>query len=258
MNELMHMPSVTLLALDSSTASMSVAIVRDGQVLDSFTTFTERNHSVRVVSEIKEILSRSGIRVEDLDGIAIGQGPGSYTGVRIGVTAAKTLAWAWRKPLIGVSSLEALAYSAWLKLDSGKAAQPECWIVPLMDARRGQVYTALYAAVKDAGWHRANEDGIRLFADWTVRLKENAVNGADPVKVWLVGDVATHGAVIAEAQASFGGFRTLACDLDAGALGLLAERKYRSGQRDDVHAFVPNYTQLAEAEAKLMSASRGE
>ena len=136
MTERMHKTSVTLLALDSSTASMSVAIVRDGEVLDSFTTFTERNHSVRVVSEIKEILSKNGIRGEDLDGIAIGKGPGSYTGVRIGVTAAKTLAWAWRKPLIGVSSLEALAYSAWLKADSGADARGECWIVPLMDARR--------------------------------------------------------------------------------------------------------------------------
>lgn len=250
--------TVTLLALDSSTASMSVAIVRDGQVLDSFTTFTERNHSVRVVSEIKEILTRNGIRGEELDGIAIGQGPGSYTGVRIGVTAAKTLAWAWRKPLIGVSSLEALAYSAWLKADSGVSDQPEAWIVPLMDARRGQVYTARYVAGKDSQWHRVNEDGIRLIADWTVRLKELAENGANAIEVWLVGDVTTHEAVIAEARSSFGGFRALACDLDAGALGLLAERKYRSGQRDDVHTFVPNYTQLAEAEAKLLSASRGE
>ncbi len=250
--------NVTLLALDSSTASMSVAIVRDGQVLDSYTTFTERNHSVRVVSEIKEILSRNGIRGEDLDGIAIGQGPGSYTGVRIGVTAAKTLAWAWRKPLIGVSSLEALAYSAWLKAGMGVGNQPESWIVPLMDARRGQVYTARYVAGKDSEWHRASEDGIRLIADWTVRLKEHAENGAEPVEVWLAGDVTTHEAVIAEARASFAGFRAVSCDLDAGALGLLAERKYRSGQRDEVHSFVPNYTQLAEAEAKLLSASRGE
>ncbi|WP_027087636.1 tRNA (adenosine(37)-N6)-threonylcarbamoyltransferase complex dimerization subunit type 1 TsaB [Cohnella panacarvi] len=258
MTDVRQPTTVTLLALDSSTASMSVAIVRDGQVLESFTTFTERNHSVRVVSEIKEILSRNGIRGEELDGIAIGQGPGSYTGVRIGVTAAKTLAWAWGKPLIGVSSLEALAYSARLKTDSGEAVRPEAWIVPLMDARRGQVYTARYVAGKDAEWHRANEDGIRLIADWTVRLKEHAEIGAEQVEVWLVGDVAAHEAVIAEAQASFAGFRTLACDLDAGALGLLAERRYRSGHRDDVHAFVPNYTQLAEAEAKLLSASRGE
>lgn len=252
--------SVTLLALDSSTASMSVAIVRDGKVLDSFTMFTERNHSVRVVSEIKEILSRCGIRGEELDGIAVGRGPGSYTGVRIGVTAAKTLAWAWQKPLIGVSSLEALAYSAWLRIqgDAGGEVQRGTRLVPLMDARRGQVYTACFVADADSAWHQENRDGIRLIADWTVRLKDYAENDEEPGAVWLVGDVSTHEAVIAEARTSFARFRTFACDLDAGALGLLAERNYRSGQRDDVHTFVPNYTQLAEAEAKLLSASRGE
>lgn len=257
--------SVTLLALDSSTASMSVAIVRDGAVLESFTTFTERNHSVRIVSEIKEILSRQGIRGEELHGIAVGQGPGSYTGVRIGVTAAKTLAWAWRKPLIGVSSLEALAYSAWMKIavdnpsDTGIGNGEESWLVPLMDARRGQVYTSRFSAEADSGsWRQESRDGIRLIADWTTRLKEYAESGNEPGAIWLVGDVATHAAVIEEARSSFSRLRTFACDLDAGALGLLAERKFRSGQRDDVHAFVPNYTQLAEAEAKLLSATRGE
>lgn len=250
--------SVTLLALDSSTASMSVALVRDGEVVDSLATFTERNHSVRIVSEIRDLLAKNGIRGEQLDAIAVGQGPGSYTGVRIGVTAAKTLAWAWRKPLVGVSSLEALAYSAWRKLDG--ASSGTAWLVPLMDARRGQVYTSRCEADSDGGWRELSKDGIRMIADWTKRLREAAEAGDtdSPTAVWLVGDVTTHEAVIAEAQAAFGTLRTLACDLDAGALGLLAERKLRSGARDDVHAFVPNYTQLAEAEAKLLSAARGE
>ncbi|MFC5531565.1 tRNA (adenosine(37)-N6)-threonylcarbamoyltransferase complex dimerization subunit type 1 TsaB [Cohnella yongneupensis] len=254
-------PSVTLLALDCSTASMSVAIVRDGEVLDTMTTFTERNHSVRIVSDIKLMLSRNGIRGEQLDGIAVGQGPGSYTGVRIGVTAAKTLAWAWSKPLIGVSSLEALAYSAWrnIQAEAGIASGQSAWLVPLMDARRGQVYTSRYeASAADGSWQQVNRDGIRLIADWTPRLQPLAGDGTVPEAVWLVGDVTSHEAVIAQAQASFPRMRTFACDLDAGALGLLAERKYRSGERDDVHSFVPNYTQLAEAEAKLLSSSRGE
>lgn len=258
-------PSVTLLALDSSTASMSVALVRDGEIVDSLATFTERNHSVRIVSEIKLMLSRNGVRGDQLDAFAVGQGPGSYTGVRIGVTAAKTLAWAWRKPLVGVSSLEALAFGAWRKLLSEGRATGTAWLVPLMDARRGQVYTSRYEAGADAHWESLNKDGIRLIADWTKRLGEAAEDGepaanADPAPsaVWLVGDVTAHEAAIAEAQASFGRLRTFGCELDAGALGLLAERRFRSGARDDVHAFVPNYTQLAEAEAKLLSASRGE
>lgn len=249
--------SVTLLALDSSTATMSVALVRDGKAIDSFASLTERNHSVRIVSEMKLILARNGLRGEDLDAIAVGQGPGSYTGVRIGVTAAKTLAWAWGKPLVGVSSLEALAYSAWRGIQASDLGDGgEAWLVPLMDARRGQVYTARYEAGANGEWSAGSRDGIRLIADWTVRLREQA--DAKPATVWFVGDVAAHAAVLAEAQAASDRVRTFACDLDAGALGLLAELRYRAGERADVHAFVPNYTQLAEAEAKLLSASRGE
>lgn len=251
--------SVTLLALDSSTATMSVALVRDGRVIDSFASLTERNHSVRIVSEMKLILERNGVRGEELDAIAVGQGPGSYTGVRIGVTAAKTLAWAWGKPLVGVSSLEALAYSAWRGIqESDVGAGEEAWLVPLMDARRGQVYTTLYETGAQGEWSAVSRDGIRLIADWAARLREHARTDAKPASVWFVGDVATHAAVLAEAQAVSERVRTFSCELDAGALGMLAERRYRAGERADVHAFVPNYTQLAEAEAKLLSASRGE
>ncbi len=252
--------SVTLLALDTSTATMSVSLVRNGEVVDVFSSFAERNHSVRIVSEMKRILERNGVRGEELDAIAVGQGPGSYTGVRIGVTAAKTLAWAWRKSLIGVSSLEALAYSAWRGIGASVEAKAgkDAWLVPLMDARRGQVYTARYEAGGDGSWGEISRDGIRLIADWAKRLEEHAAAEAKPEAVWFVGDVETHAAVIAEAQAASARLRTFACELDAGALGLLAERRYRAGEHADVHAFVPNYTQLAEAEAKLLSASRGE
>jgi tRNA threonylcarbamoyladenosine biosynthesis protein TsaB len=253
--------SVTVLSFDTSTAAFAAAIVRDGIMLDSIVSFTERNHSVRILSEIKELLSRNGMQGGDLDAVAVGQGPGSYTGVRIAVTAAKTLAWTWNKPLIGVSSLQALAYGAWnhlRKADEDMASDRNHWIVPLMDARRGQVYTSRYSADVSGGWSTVDSDGIRLIEDWARRIEQEATLDSQVSKIWFVGDVAAHRTTIELAEQSGANLRTLAFDMDAAAVGQLAELRFRRGERDDIHNFVPNYTQLAEAEAKLLAASRGE
>lgn len=253
--------SITILSFDTSTASLAAAIVRNGVVLDSVVTFTERNHSVRIISEIKALLIRNNIQARELDAIAVGQGPGSYTGVRIAVTAAKTLAWTWNIPLIGVSSLEALAFGAWKSLmqnDEDMAIDRDSWLIPLMDARRGQVYTSRYAARHSDKWDTIDQDGIRLIVDWSSHIEEKASVDSQVATIWFVGDIVPHKATIEQAEQSGARLRTYACEMDAGALGQLAERKYRQGQLADIHSFVPNYTQLAEAEAKLIAASRGE
>lgn len=254
---------LTVLAFDTSTSVLAAAIVRDGSILDSSVSLTERNHAVRIATEIQSLLARNGMSREEIGAIAAGQGPGSYTGVRIAVTAAKTLAWTWNKPLVGVSSLESLALGAWMELQAapgaGSGNEGAVWIVPLMDGRRGQAYTALFAAQPDGGWTRIEEDGIRLFGDWLKKLALKAAEGdagGKPASILFVGQTEPFAEAVAAGADGLAGTRLdlYPYRMHAGAVGLLAERRIRGGERDDAFAFVPNYTQLAEAEAKLLAA----
>ncbi|MBB3112077.1 tRNA threonylcarbamoyladenosine biosynthesis protein TsaB [Paenibacillus phyllosphaerae] len=251
-----------ILALDTSTAAFAAALMRGNEVLGEMQSLAERNHSVFTVSHIKTLLAENGIGADQLDGIAVGQGPGSYTGVRIAVTLGKTLAWIWKKPLVGVSSLEGLAYGAKLKLDQLDDSQPTRsgthWYVPLMDARRGQAYTGLFAAHSDDRWERLAPDGIRLMADWVTQLAQLAErNGQDdrPERIVVLGELAVHeaeGLRLRELLEGLGiDVRLLPFAMEGRAIAELGAAKLQDGEQDEVHTFVPNYTQLTEAEVNL-------
>ena len=95
-----HMQRLNLLGIDTSTAAMTAALLTAEGTLASIRSDAERNHSIKLVPAVDELLNAHGWTEATLDGIAVGIGPGSYTGVRIAVTAAKTMAWAWDKPII--------------------------------------------------------------------------------------------------------------------------------------------------------------
>jgi len=256
-----HDDQLTVLALDTSTASLTAALARGGKVLVSVQSLSERNHSVQVVPALKKLLEDCGLSGKDLDLIAVGQGPGSYTGVRIAVSVGKTLAWAWNKPLVGVSSLETLALGAWESkgVSAGGRSGP-VWIVPVMDARRGQVYTARWAADADGRWERLDADGIRLAAEWIEKLRQEAASGG-ATEIWITGDAEKHAEIWRQGEESGAAVRLVPHLMDAAATAKLAVRRFRRGEHDPVHAFVPNYTQLAEAEIKLQAklmAARGD
>lgn len=132
------------LALETSTLRASVAIVAfEGTEFDIM---AESNmpagetHSKTLLPEIQRLLDLTGFKVQDFDFLSASIGPGSFTGLRIGLSAAKGLAWAAKKPLVGAPSLDALAMSAPLG---------DHRICPLIDARKGQVYTAFYTRDAD-------------------------------------------------------------------------------------------------------------
>ncbi|VVS95475.1 tRNA (adenosine(37)-N6)-threonylcarbamoyltransferase complex dimerization subunit type 1 TsaB [Desulfoluna spongiiphila] len=124
-----------LLAVDTSTLSCGVAVA-DGEGLVSESLFTSRQtHSRHLLGMVEETLSRSGLSLGDLEGFSVTVGPGSFTGLRIGMSVVKGLAEVAGKPVVGISTLEALARGAAL---TGKT------IVSMIDARKGEVYAALY------------------------------------------------------------------------------------------------------------------
>src|SRR5690606_5360522 len=108
--------------------SMTVAVVDGNEVLCERTVSAERNHSVRLLPEIEAAVEAAGLRPRDIRAVAAGCGPGSYTGVRIGVTTAKTFAWALGLPVYGVSSLEALALGAWRDAVAAGAVSAPAWV----------------------------------------------------------------------------------------------------------------------------------
>lgn len=172
-----------LLALDTSGPVCGVAVMADGKVLFEAATQNGRNHSISLMPLIDQALHVSGLKLTDLDRLAVVMGPGSFTGVRIGISTAKGLAHGASLPCVAVDALEALAKGA--ELFHGL-------ICPIQDARGGQVYAALFAA--DAhGLTRRMEDQPIAVADLCHQLKQKES------PVLFVGDgMPVHRATIAE------------------------------------------------------------
>ena len=126
---------VLILSLDTSSPSGSVAILRDDLTLGVISTRAEENYSSRIFRHLEFLLGDLTLRLEQFGLFAVSAGPGSFTGLRVGLTAAKGWAEVYRKPVVGVSALEAVAVQA---LSSGAV------LIPALDARRGQIYFGVY------------------------------------------------------------------------------------------------------------------
>jgi tRNA threonylcarbamoyladenosine biosynthesis protein TsaB len=223
-----------VLAIDTSSYVLGVAIVEEDKVIGELVTNLNKNHSVRAMPAVDQLMKDCEIKPDTLDRIVVGKGPGSFTGVRIGVTLAKTLAWSLNVPLVGVSSLELLATNG--RYFKGL-------ISPIMDARRGQVYTGLYTWNKTGVQTEVEDVNISL-TDWLGMLKEKNED-----VLFIGNDVHLHKEIIIE----YLGERTHFAQISEnsprpGELALIGLQK----EAEDVHSFVPNYTRLAEAEAKWL------
>ena len=132
-----------ILGIESAALTASVALVTDGILTAEYTVTDKKTHSQTLLPMLDELKRSLGLELETLDAIAISAGPGSFTGLRIGAATAKGLGLVLQKPLVAVSTLEALAYNL---------AGSNSLLCPVMDARRSQVYNGLYR-------RKATEDG---------------------------------------------------------------------------------------------------
>ncbi len=212
-----------ILSIDTSTPVCSVALTKQGQRLDAIKVEDERSHANLLTLKIKELLDRQGIAFEELSAIGISEGPGSYTGLRIGVSTAKALCFTLKIPLIAVSTLKAMALE--LKtVDSNSG-----YYVPMIDARRMEVYTAVYD-------NQLNEvlpvqakilDGN----SFSETLSDHSVliggDGAEKFKPLIKGN----------SQIRF----VNGMSPSAWAVGLLAYEKLEKGEKVDVAYFEPFY-----------------
>lgn len=209
-----------ILNIETATTNCSVSLSKDGETF-ALLEDNDKNysHAERLHTYIEQILQSNDLEANDLDAIAVSKGPGSYTGLRIGVSSAKGLSYALNIPLISVSTLEALAHQI----------QPESGVViSMLDARRMEVYSAIY----DTNYNviRAIEAEV---------LNENSYSDYLEVgKVYFVGNgVAKTKALIAHPNAVFIENRLPS----AREMGMLAEYKYKKNDIEDVAYFQPFY-----------------
>ena len=209
------------LAIDTSTNILSLGLVREGTVLACFDEQTKNNQSAILMSKIQTMLAENNFSPIDLTEIAVAIGPGSYTGIRVGVAAAKSLGYALKIPVIGVSSLAVMAKAT--HVDTGI-------IVPMIDARRGTVFAAAYNA---KGTVLIKENHYELY-DLLSKLKQFTDN------VTFVGDV------VVESEAV-----TPETEFAVSKASALAELARNMEKEKNIHQLVPNYLRKTEAEANL-------
>lgn len=228
---------MTILAFETSAKAASAALFREGVLLGETYQNTGLTHSQTLLSMAESLMASCGVAAGDIDAVGVAAGPGSFTGVRIGVAAAKGFAWGREIPCVGVSTLAAMAvgFGAW-----------QGYVCPVMDARRSQVYNALFRV--DCGkCTRIREDRAISLRD----LGEDVKNLSGPI--FLVGD----GSVLC--------YNTLLETVPglvlppehrrhqrAAGVALEAARILETGERPSGAELVPNYLRLSQAERERL------
>ena len=221
---------MNIIALETSAKAVSAAITQSGRVLASGYQDTGLTHSRTLMPIVEAMLKNTGLTVQDCDAVAVAAGPGSFTGIRIGVSAAKGLAFAADKPCAAVSTLEAMARNV---------AHMDALVVCAMDARRSQIYNALFTSEHGC---RPEWEG-RTVAELAEELR------SEPLPLVIVGD----GAVLCEKALTEAG---LPCRLappqlvmqNAMSVALCAEDLARAGKLVSAQELLPVYLRPPQAQ----------
>ena len=221
------------LAFETSAKAGSVALTENGKLLGESYQNTGLTHSQTLMVMAEDLLKQCGKTMADVTAVAVAEGPGSFTGVRIGVAAAKGLSWGGQLPCYGVSTLEAMAES--LGIWQGH-------VCACMDARRNQVYNALFLVDKGR-IERLSEDRAIALEDLKTDLEH--IDGP----IYLVGDGSSLTyKTLSEAVPELILPPEHRMHQRAVGVALLAEKKQASGETGDGNTLSPNYLRLSQAE----------
>ena len=227
-----------ILAFETSAKAGSVALLEDGVLLAENYCNTGLTHSQTLMVMAQDLLKSCDLTANNVDAVAVAAGPGSFTGVRIGVAAAKGLAWGGDLPCYGVSTLESMAL--------GFGAY-DGYVLPVMDARRSQVYNAVFLAEK-GNLTRITEDRAIALEDLAEEIKKFEK------PIFLVGD---------GAKVCYNALSETVPDLvmpaehrmhqRAAGVALAAEKAIARGESGDGAALTPNYLRLSQAERERLA-----
>lgn len=222
-----------ILGIDTSTPIGSVALIDGETLVAEHTLNIMQAHSSRLMPAIDTVLKWGDITAAELDGCAVGTGPGSFTGIRIGIATIKSLCYALDKPIVGVSTLEAIAYN--LRWNEGL-------ICPILDARRNEVYGAIFRGGDE--WQRIGDDSCLSIETFLASITESG--RALPLQCTFVGDGlesyadavrATLGEKIRFADAIF--------NVPRGAtVAHLGAQRLQNRDSDNYWTLVPNYVRI--------------
>ena len=223
-----------ILAFETSAKAASVALHDDAKLLAESYQNTGLTHSQTLMVMAEDMLKQCGYTAKDVTHVAVAAGPGSFTGVRIGVAAAKGLAWGLQVPCCGVSTLEAMAKN--MGIHAGI-------VCAVMDARRNQVYNALFR-VENGNFSRITEDRAISLADLGAELSQ--MEG----EVYLVGD----GSLVAKAALGDGVIAPAEHRMHQRAAGvaMAAWEMITDGAICDAESMQPNYLRLSQAEREKL------
>ena len=231
-----------ILALDSTAQTGAVALCRDEKLIASFTLNTGNTHSETLLPSVEVVLKLGDMTVDDVDLFAISKGPGSFTGVRIGAATVKGMAFGKDKPCIGVSTLEALAYN--LRGFSGIAC-------PVMNARRSQVYNALFRVENGKIERLCPDRAIAL----TELAEELAAYGDTPIYLSGDGYDMTREAL---ASCNLGNTPEELIYQSGYSVAMCALAAYEAGERTTDAELVPTYLRLPQAERERLEKEQNQ
>jgi tRNA threonylcarbamoyladenosine biosynthesis protein TsaB len=224
-----------ILALENSSMCGSVALIANGLCLAEYSLTTTTTHSRRLLPCIEQLMAETGIPWEAISAIAVSAGPGSFTGLRIGLTTAKGLAMATGKPLIAISSLTTLAC---------QLPWTDRLICPVLDARKQEVYTAFYRC-NGEGIPRRQSDIVAITPhELALTIKEDVIFLGDGAKIYQdIFQEEVNGRVsFASPEIFF---------IRAAVLGALALNKWQHQDFLDTAKAIPDYIRPSEAELSL-------